>query len=257
MKFTRISFACAIIASSMFLSMCDDTLGLHDEEELRKICQDGENADICKYLSMFKDAPQTIVIENPDNTKKTEEITDINSIKLFDSDINTIFSSETTVWIKLEFGKFIYPRRMRIYGQTSYKINYYYINGSKKILVPSLSLTDQNLNDSWNSLWSDEVIKTNSLLLEIIPGENIEDGIREIEIWNGRIPDLPKDEIINTLEKVDSIDDLDVETHDAMQFVKIYKSTTNIINFYNSSNKNVNGTAKINIPIDPLLFKRA
>jgi hypothetical protein len=233
MQFNRIAIVYALIVFSFIFIKCDDNYGIFDQNKIKEnkdICPNGYD-ETCKYLTMFKNTPSSINIETPSGTNPTPDIGN-NYSTLFDSDINTIYKTTKTTKVRLNYDNTIFLKRMRVYGNTSYKFNVYYIaNNNTAILIPSLCLTTQTLQNSWNTIWSNDVIVARSILLEIIPSENTNDGIREIEIWTERIPAIPKDDIITTLEDVKTFDIFDNDALKRSNHLKTYEAIPGSVRF--------------------------
>lgn len=130
-------------------------------------------------LAVTKHVPTSYVGEP--SGEASEPVEDIALANLFDGNTDSLYLIPEKKLIRITFATKIPLKRIKVYGTTSCKFNIY--TGSEKTRKDSLSLQDQELNESWNTLETSETVETDSVLLELLPGDE-NDGIGEIEFWS-------------------------------------------------------------------------
>jgi len=263
MKGLKINLISTILAGTFLLAAgCEDNNPLNKALSLLYI---GSNSSV-KECSV-KVYPETITALSTKSsqegspikeTLKGTEISDDPSAiwTLFDSNTVSSYTTSKSHKFNINFEKTINLNRIKVFGNTSYTVNIYVGPADDMVKIPSLCV-DQSIlkNGSWNILNSDEPIKTNSIILEIIPDGDT--GIYELEFWSEKSVNMADGSLNNNLENIITSESLNTAVKKISGHVFEKNALPNEVSISGTEEESAMAQMRISLSSNPVVYKRA
>lgn len=238
---------------------CEDNGALNNALNLFYI----SNGSSYKKCSI-KEYPETITTlkakaseEESQATENSNETDDSSVLwTLFDSNTISSYTASTSHKFTINFGKTIALSRIKLFGSTTYTMNAYIGPDDDLVKIPSLCVDQSILKDrSWNTFSADEPVKTDSIVLEIIP--NGDTGISELEFWSEKSVNVADGSLTDNLENITASENLKTAVEKSKNHVVEISALPNEISISGSEEESVTAQMRISLSDNPIIYKRA
>lgn len=216
---------------------------------------------------LIKVHPDTISLISETSTKEETQTTEVatsNEIidnpaiiwSLFDANTVSAYIATASHRFNINFGKTITLNRIKIFGSTTYTMNVYNGPADDMIKIPSLCVEKSVLKEaSWNIFNVEEPVKTNSIILEIIPDGDI--GISELEFWNEEQVNVGDESLNNNLENIITSESLKTAIEKSTGCVVEKTAFPNEISISGTKEEKAIAQMHVSLTNNPIVYKRA
>lgn len=175
---------------------------------------------------------------------------------LFDGNTASSYLPSEPQRFKVSFGRTIKLKKLKIFGTTTSVLNVYTGPADDPEKIHSLCVDRSALKaNSWNTLIAETTVKTDSVIIEIIPDND--SAISEIEFWSDETVNLSDGSLHSNLENVKSYDDLEAAIEKCKSHVIETKALPGEISISGTQEQSVIGQVHVTLAVNPIVYKRA